>query len=74
MVIQIKINPELIEWVCRQTGMDFAEAEEFVKHFVGMLYFTGAFFETIENEPAPASSATVNPMSDLKEKNEQRPE
>ena len=57
MVIQIKINPELIEWVCRQTGMDFAEAEEFVKHFVGMLYLTGAFFETIENEPAPASSA-----------------
>ena len=56
MVIQIKINPELIEWVCQQTGMDFAEAEEFVKHFAGMLYLTGAF-EAIENEPAPASSA-----------------
>ena len=47
MVIQIKINPELIEWVCQQTGMDSAEAEEFVKHFAGMLYLTGAF-EAIE--------------------------
>jgi len=56
MVIQIKINPELIEWVSQQTGMDSAEAEEFTKHFVGMLYLTGAF-EAIENEPAPASSA-----------------
>jgi len=73
MVIQIKIKPELIEWVCQQTGMDSAEAEEFVRHFAGMLYLTGAF-ESIENEPAPASSATVNLMSDLKEKNEQRPE
>ena len=60
MVIQIKINPELIEWVCQQTGMDSAEAEEFVKHFAGMLYLTGAF-EAIENDPAPASSASGQP-------------
>ena len=56
MVIQIKIKSELIEWVGDQTGMDHEEAEEFVRHFVGMLYLTGAF-EAIENEPAPASSA-----------------
>lgn len=43
MVIQIQIKAELIEWVSDQTGMDREEAQEFTKHFVGMLYFTGAF-------------------------------
>ena len=57
MVIQIKIKPELIEWASGQTGMDRDEAEEFVKHFVGMLYFTGAF-EAIEI--TSASSANAN--------------
>ena len=60
MVVQIKIKPELIEWVSNQTGMDREEAEEFTRHFVGMLYLTGAF-EAIENESAPASSASGQP-------------
>jgi len=60
MVIQIKINPELIEWVCQQTGMDSAEAEEFVKHFAGMLYLTGAF-EAIENDPRLRAAQSGQP-------------
>ena len=58
MVIQIKIKSELIEWVGDQTGMDHEEAEEFARHFVGMLYLTGAF-ETVELTPASTPTAML---------------
>ena len=62
MVVQIKIKPELIEWVSNQTGMDREEAEEFTRHFVGMLYLTGAF-EAIEIAPASSASGQPNVRS-----------
>ncbi len=58
MAIQVKIKEEIIEWVSDQTGMDREEAQEFVKHFVGMLYFTGAF-EAIEITPGSSANANV---------------
>jgi len=57
MIIQVKIKAEIVEWVSGQTGMDYEEAQEFTKHFVGMLYFTGAFEEI---KLSPKSSASVN--------------